>query len=69
MVVTGSYEGYSRKDFEELIHQNGGKPTGSVSKKTSLVVYGEKAGSKLAKAQKLEVETITAEKFLKMVDA
>ncbi|MCF7958513.1 MAG: NAD-dependent DNA ligase LigA, partial [Phycisphaerae bacterium] len=64
VVVTGSIEGYSRGDMEALIQKNGGRPTGSVSKKTDLVIYGEKAGSKLAKAEKLGVETMAAEEFL-----
>ena len=65
VVVTGSIEGHSRKEIEDLIKSLGGKPSGSVSKKTSLLVYGEKAGSKLKKAQELEVQTIEADDFVK----
>ena len=67
IVVTGSMAGYSRSDMEALIKQQGGKPTGSVSKKTDLVVVGENPGSKLTKAQQLSVETISADEFLKLV--
>ncbi len=65
VVVTGSIEGYGRKDMEDIIKSLGGKPSGSVSKKTSMLVYGEKAGSKLKKAQELDVETITSDDFFK----
>ena len=44
IVVTGSFDNYSRKDMEELIVSNGGKATGSVSKKTDYLVAGEAAG-------------------------
>ncbi|MBN1764686.1 MAG: NAD-dependent DNA ligase LigA [Sedimentisphaerales bacterium] len=67
VVVTGSVEGYTRSGMEELIRSQGGKPIGSVSKKTDLVVYGENAGSKLAKAQELGVETMEAVDFLNMI--
>ncbi len=67
VVVTGSIEGYSRGDMEALIQENGGRPTGSVSKKTDLLIYGQKAGSKLTKAEKLGVETMTAEDFFQTV--
>jgi DNA ligase (NAD+) len=67
IVVTGSIEGYSRGDMEAMIKQQGGKPTGSVSKKTDLVVFGENPGSKVSKAQKLGVEILSADEFLKMV--
>ena len=68
VVVTGSVAGYTRKQMEELIQLHGGKPTGSVSKKTDLVVYGESPGSKLAQAGKLDIETMPADKFLLMVN-
>jgi DNA ligase (NAD+) len=48
----------TRDEAKQKIQALGGKVTGSVSKKTSYVVYGDKAGSKLAKAQDLGVETI-----------
>ena len=63
VVVTGTLEHYSRAEAEEAIRRNGGKAAGSVSKKTSLVVYGEAAGSKLEKARALGVETINEEEF------
>ena len=63
VVVTGTLEHFSRAEAEEVIRQNGGKAAGSVSKKTSLVVYGEAAGSKLEKARALGVETIDEEEF------
>jgi DNA ligase (NAD+) len=55
VVVTGTLEGYSRQEAEEAIRAAGGKPAGSVSKKTDFVLAGESAGSKLAKAQELGV--------------
>lgn len=63
VVVTGTLEHFSRTEAEEAIRRNGGKAAGSVSKKTSLVVYGEAAGSKLEKARALGVETIDEEEF------
>ena len=63
VVVTGTLERFSRAEAEEAIRQQGGKAAGSVSKKTSLVVYGEAAGSKLEKARALGVETIDEEEF------
>lgn len=67
VVVTGSIEGYTRGEMEALIKAQGGKATGSVSKKTDLVVVGENPGSKLAKAQQLAVETISAKAFLALL--
>jgi DNA ligase (NAD+) len=65
VVVTGSVEGYSRGDLEELIRKHGGKPTSSVSKNTDLVVIGDSPGSKADKAKQLGVETLPADQFLK----
>lgn len=58
LVVTGTLPTLSRDEAEALITQNGGKAAGSVSKKTSYVVAGDAAGSKLAKAQQLGVPVI-----------
>ena len=55
LVVTGTLPHLSRQEAEALIVQNGGKASGSVSKKTSYVVAGEAAGSKLTKAQTLGI--------------
>ncbi|GAA3087364.1 hypothetical protein GCM10020000_87750 [Streptomyces olivoverticillatus] len=57
--MTGALESFKRHDMEELIRRAGGEPSGSVSKKTSLVVAGEKAGSKKAKAESLGIEVLT----------
>ncbi len=58
VVVTGTLEGFTRPEAEEAIRAAGGKPAGSVSKKTDYVVAGESAGSKLAKAQELGVPVL-----------
>lgn len=67
VVVTGTMEKLDRKEIEELIVQLGGKASGSVSKKTSFVVAGDGAGSKLDKAKELGVEVISESEFLKRV--
>ena len=67
LVVTGTLETLSRNEAEALIVQNGGKASGSVSKKTSYVVAGAAAGSKLTKAQALGVPVLTEEEFLAML--
>ena len=67
VVVTGSVESYTRQQMKELVQNAGGKDTSSVSKKTDLVVVGEKPGSKAEKARQLGVKTITAEEFLKLI--
>lgn len=67
IVVTGSFDNYSRKDMEELIVSNGGKATGSVSKKTDYLVAGEAAGSKLDKANSLGVKVLTIDEFMEMI--
>jgi DNA ligase (NAD+) len=63
VVVTGTMEKFDRKELEELIQKLGGKSSGSVSKKTSFVVAGENAGSKLDKAKELGVEVIDEKTF------
>lgn len=67
VVVTGTLEKHSRDEMEALIKQLGGKPSGSVSKKTDYVVAGEKAGSKLDKANALGVKVLTEDDFLEMI--
>ena len=67
VVVTGTLEKLSRAQAEEAIRERGGKAAGSVSKKTSLVVAGEAAGSKLDKAQTLGVKIIGEAEFLEML--
>ena len=63
IVATGSLKSFTREEIEEAIISNGGKAASSVSKKTSFVVAGENAGSKLAKAEELGVEVINEEEF------
>ncbi len=67
IVVTGTLERLGRKEIESIIKELGGKTTGSVSKKTDFVVAGDKAGSKLDKANKLSVEVIDETTFLKRI--
>ena len=69
VVVTGTLPSYSRQEAEALIVRNGGKARGSVSKKTSYVLAGEAAGSKLTKAQNLGVPVLNEEEFLAMLRA
>ena len=65
-VLTGSLEKYSREEASNLIEKFGGKTSSSVSKKTSYVLAGEDAGSKLTKAQSLGVTIITEAEFEEM---
>ena len=67
IVVTGTLPALGRKEAAELIEVNGGKCTGSVSKKTSYLLAGEAAGSKLDKANSLGVPVITEEELLAML--
>jgi DNA ligase (NAD+) len=67
LVVTGTLEGFSREEAEEAIRAAGGKPSGSVSKKTDYLVAGEKAGSKLAKAQGLGVQVLDEAGFRRLL--
>ena len=68
IVVTGTLPTLSRQEAEAMIVQNGGKASGSVSKKTSYVVAGAAAGSKLTKAQSLGVTILTEAEFLAMLE-
>ena len=67
LVVTGTLESLSRNEAEALIVKNGGKASGSVSKKTAYVVAGAAAGSKLTKAQTLRIPVLTEAEFLAML--
>ena len=67
-VLTGTLPTLTRAQAEELIRRNGGKAAGSVSKKTSAVLAGESAGSKLTKAQTLGVRILSEEEFLQMIE-
>lgn len=67
VVVTGTLPNLSRQEAEDLIRKHGGKAAGSVSKKTSYVLAGEKAGSKLDKANELGVEVLDEAAFLKLL--
>ncbi len=66
-VLTGTLATMSRDEAKEKVQNLGGKVTGSVSGKTDYVVYGEKSGSKLTKAQKLEVATLDEQAFLELL--
>jgi DNA ligase (NAD+) len=67
IVVTGTLKKLDRKEIEELIQSLGGKASGSVSKKTSFLVAGENAGTKLDKAKELNVPVKSEDEFLKMI--
>ncbi len=67
-VITGTLPNLERKQAAELIERNGGKVSGSVSKKTAYLLAGENAGSKLAKAQGLGIPVIDEGQFLAMVN-
>ncbi len=66
-VLTGTLPTYSREDAKKMIEDAGGKVSGSVSKKTSYVVAGEDAGSKLDKANSLGVKVISESELLRML--
>lgn len=67
-VITGTLPTLGRKEAAAMIEQQGGKVSGSVSKKTSMLLAGEHAGSKLAKAQELGIRVISEEEFLAMLE-
>ena len=62
-VLTGTLSKYTRQQATQLIEDLGGIVTSSVSKNTNYLIYGEKAGSKLDKAKKLNISTLTEEEF------
>lgn len=67
LVFTGELKTMTRDEAERLAMQYGGKASGTVSKKTSYVVVGEAAGSKLRKAQELNIPLLSEEEFLKLI--
>ena len=66
-VITGTLPDMTRDEAKTLIEQNGGKCSGSVSKKTSYVLAGEEAGSKLTKSQQLGVTVISQQQLIEMI--
>ncbi len=68
-VLTGTLPSLSRKEATELIQKQGGKVTGSVSKKTSYLLAGADPGSKLDKANSLGVPVLSEEELLQLLDS
>ena len=66
-VLTGTLESWTRDEAAAIIESYGGKASGSVSKKTSYVLAGANAGSKLTKAESLGIEIIDEQKFREMI--
>ena len=69
VVVTGTLVRYQREQIQELIAQLGGRASSSVSKKTDYLVAGEKAGSKLEKAQQLGVQILSELEFEQLIES
>ncbi len=67
VVLTGSLASYKRSEAQKLVEERGGVCQSAVTAKTTLVIAGEEAGSKLAKAQKLGIKVITEEEFKQML--
>jgi DNA ligase (NAD+) len=67
VVITGAIEGFSREEAEDAVRAAGGKPVGSVSKKTDYVAAGPGAGSKLAKAESLGIPILDADGFRRLL--
>lgn len=68
LVVTGTLSRFSREEIHELIEREGGRPGSSVSGKTSYLIAGEDAGSKLEKARKLGVKVLSEQEFLELIE-
>lgn len=69
IIISGTFEQYSRDELKKMIEQNGGKNVGSISKNTSYMLAGNNIGpSKLEKVQKLKIPIISEEEFLKMLE-
>ena len=67
-VITGTLPSMDRKEAAALIEKYGGKVTGSVSKKTTYLLAGENAGSKLKKAEELGIKVISQDDLIKMTE-
>ena len=67
-VITGTLEGMTRDEAKALIIANGGKASGSVSKKTSFLLAGENPGSKLTKAEELGVKVISLDELKEILN-
>lgn len=67
VVATGVLENFTRNEINTTILELGGKPGSSVSKKTDFLIVGDKAGSKLKKAQELGIRILSEDEFLKMI--
>lgn len=68
IVITGTIDGYTRKDLESLLEKKGAKAQSSVSSKTDVVLAGSNAGSKKTKAQELQVPIIEGEELYKFIE-
>ena len=66
-VLTGSLEKFTREEAGQMIEQRGGRSASSVSKKTTYVVAGPDAGSKLRRAQELNIPVLTEDEFLELL--
>ncbi|MEM0962664.1 MAG: NAD-dependent DNA ligase LigA, partial [Bacteroidota bacterium] len=69
VVITGTLPTLTRPQAKAMVEEAGGKVTGSVSKKTDLVLAGEAAGSKLAKAQELGIRVVTEDEIRQMIES
>ena len=69
VVITGTLPSLSRDEAKALVIAAGGKVTGSVTNSTDLLLAGEKAGSKLEKAQKLDIEVVDEAQLRQRIDA
>lgn len=67
VVATGKLQNYTRDGIQNKLLELGAIPASSVTKKTDYLIVGEKAGSKLAKAQNLGIRTLTEEEFEEMI--
>ena len=70
IVISGTFTAHSRDEYKEIIEREGGKNSGSISKKTSFVLAGENMGpAKREKCEKLGIPLVSEEEFLKMIQS